>query len=75
MSKAGDTIEDSLEDGISPNPKTHLLNENPNEGAMKGFSFKVIENDLERIKNALDQSENSNRINFLQTIEDILKEN
>ena len=37
MSKAGDTIEDYLEDGVTPTPKTRLIHYNSNEGAMKGF--------------------------------------
>jgi len=39
MSKAGDTIEDFIDDGATPTVKTKLTHQNSTEGAMKGFSF------------------------------------
>jgi len=39
MSKAGDTIEELIEDGVTPTIKTKLSNLNTGEGAMKGFNF------------------------------------
>lgn len=39
MSKPGDTLDDFLEDGVTPTPCRQPINLNSSEGAMKGFSF------------------------------------
>lgn len=71
MSKPGDTVEDLVEDGVTPTPKMFKMNSNNGEGAMKGFTFtegaKEVEMlmDVKDLKVLMEESEPSNRDVFI----------